>query len=178
MAFFAGAFAVINLVTPYSALGAGMLFMRYVTLDRSNAAVYWGNSLAVTAAATVLIAGALLLAGPALTKTHNALIFVVLVVGSCFPLLRGIHRTTGSALTGTGRQNLRTTSQLTVAALNFGLNLWWIPVYGWIGAAWASLASDGLLALLNSVLLLWAWRTSTRTGRRETSVLAESNAFS
>src|ERR1700678_1262394 len=81
---FAGAFAVVNLVTPYSALGAGMLFMRYVTLDRSKAAIYWGNSLAVTAAATVLIAVALFLAGPALTKTHNSLIFVVLVVANCF----------------------------------------------------------------------------------------------
>jgi O-antigen/teichoic acid export membrane protein len=385
---FAGAFAVVNLVTPYSALGAGMLFMRYVTLDRSNARVYWGNSLVITAAATVLIAGALFLAGPALTKTHNSLIFVVLVAANCFcaqianlgslvfqtfekmrwtamlglvanlarllilivmrftlhhatafqwsigvlvasgcaaalsvawvraeigpatfewnlvvkrageglgfsfagttqaayndvdkvmlahyglsrengfyslayrvidvattpimamdsavlprffalgqkrmtevvrlaaktagvsvllgagigvgvlllapliphlvgrdfsgvlialrwlcwiPLLRGIHRTTGSALTGTGRQNLRTTTQLTVAALNLGLNLWWIPVYGWIGAAWSSVASDGLLALLNSGMLLWALWTSTRSGQQEAVVLSERKAFS
>src|SRR5580698_8037033 len=50
---FAGAFAVVNLVTPYSTLGAGMLFMRHVMVDRVRAAVYWGNSVAVTAAATV-----------------------------------------------------------------------------------------------------------------------------
>jgi O-antigen/teichoic acid export membrane protein len=381
---FAGAFAVVNLVTPYSTLGAGMLFMRYVTLDRSKAAIYWGNSLAVTAAATVLIAGALFLAGPALTRTHNSLIFVVLVVANCFcaqianlgslvfqtfermqwtamlglvanlarflilivmrltlhhatafqwsvgvliasacaaavsmarvraeigpaalerdliakrvreglgfsfagttqaayndvdkvmlshyglsrengfytlayrvidvattpiiavdsavlprffrlgdksmsqavrlaaktagvsvllgaaigagilllapliphlvgrdfsgvlvalrwlcwiPLLRAIHRVAGSALTGSGRQNLRTASQLTVAALNFGLNLWWIPIYGWIGAAWSSLASDGLLAVLNSLLLLWTWN---RTSHQEPSTLAESEVY-
>src|SRR5271156_725567 len=61
---FAGAFAVVNLVTPYSALGAQMLFMRHVMVDRVRAAVYWGNSVAVTAAATVLIAGALFFAGP------------------------------------------------------------------------------------------------------------------
>jgi len=382
---FAGAFAVVNLVTPYSTLGAGMLFMRYVTLDRSKAAIYWGNSLAVTAAATVLIAGALFLAGPALTRTHNSLIFVVLVVANCFcaqianlgslvfqtfermqwtailglvanlarflilivmrltlhhatafqwsvgvliasvcaaavsmarvraeigpaaferdltrkrvreglgfsfagstqaayndvdkvmlshyglsrengfytlayrvidvattpiiavdsavlprffrlgektmsravrlaaktagvsvllgavmaagilllapliphlvgrdfsgvlvalrwlcwiPLLRAIHRVAGSALTGSGRQNLRTASQLTVAALNFVLNLWWIPVYGWIGAAWSSVASDGLLAVLNSLLLLWTWN---RRSHREPSTMAESKVYS
>jgi O-antigen/teichoic acid export membrane protein len=382
---FAGVFAVVNLVTPYSALGAGMLFMRYVTLDRSKAAIYWGNSLAVTAAATVLIAVALCLAGPAVTKTHNSLIFVVLVVANCFfaqvanlgslvfqtfekmqwtavlglvanlarllilivmrltlhratafqwsvgvliasacaacvamarvraeigpagfesdliaarvkeglgfsfagttqaayndvdkvmlshyglshengfyslayrvidvattpiialdsavlprffhlggnsvshaiklaaktagvavllgaviaaavlllapliphlvgrdfsgvlvalhwlcwiPLLRGIHRVTGSALTGSGHQNFRTASQLIVAALNFLLNLWWIPGYGWIGAAWSSVASDGLLAVLNSVLLLWIWN---RTSHQESNTLAESEVYS
>jgi O-antigen/teichoic acid export membrane protein len=42
-----------------------------------------------------------------------------------------------------------------VAVINFLLNLWWIPAYGWIGAAWSSVASDGLLALINALLLLW-----------------------
>ena len=50
---FAGAFAVVNLVTPYSALGAGMLFMRYVTADRTKAATYWGNSLIITTVAAL-----------------------------------------------------------------------------------------------------------------------------
>lgn len=382
---FAGAFAVVNLVTPYSALGAGMLFMRYVTADRTKAAIYWGNSLATTTAASALIAGALFFVGPALTKTHNHLIFVVLVVANCLfsqianlgslvfqtfekmrwtatlslisslarfliliamrftwhhatalewsvgvliasgcaaglsvawvraeigpaaferdlilrrvreglgfsfagttqaayndvdkvmlshyglnrengfytlayrvidvattpivaldsailprffrlgeaampkvvrlafksavtslllgagiamsvlflapliphlvgrdfsgalialrwlcwiPLLRGIHRATGSALTGSGRQRLRTTAQLIVAAANLLLNLWLIPVYGWIGAAWSSVASDGFLAVLNSLMLFWAWK---RGAYRETSALAESKAYS
>ena len=81
---FAGAFAVVNLITPYSALGAGMLFMRHVTADRARAAVYWGNSVVITAVATVLIAGVLFFAGPALTKTHDHLIFVMLVLANCF----------------------------------------------------------------------------------------------
>jgi O-antigen/teichoic acid export membrane protein len=382
---FAGAFAVVNLVTPYSTLGAGMLFMRHVMVDRVRAAVYWGNSVAVTAAATVLIAGALFFAGPVLTKTHDHLIFVTLVLANCFfsqiaslgslvfqtfekmrrtallslvsnlarflvlivmrftlhhatafqwsigvliasgsaavlsrawvraeigpaavdrdlilrrareglgfsfagttqaayndvdkvmlshyglsrengfytlayrvidvattpivaldaavlprffrlgqagmpkvlrlaiksagasvllgvgiavgvlllapliphivgrdfsgaiialrwlcwiPLLRGLHRATGGALTGSGRQNLRTGTQLVVAAVNLLLNLWWIPEYGWIGAAWSSVASDGLLALLNSLMLLWVWR---RGLHQETEVLVESEIYS
>ena len=68
---FAGAFAVVNLITPYSTLGAGMLFMRHVMVDRARAAVYWGNSVAITAVATVLIAGVLFFAGPVLAKTHR-----------------------------------------------------------------------------------------------------------
>jgi O-antigen/teichoic acid export membrane protein len=382
---FAGAFAVVNLVTPYSALGAGMLFMRYVTTDRTKAAIYWGNSLAITTAASILIAGVLFFVGPALTKTHNHLIFVVLVAANCLfsqitnlgslvfqtlekmrwtaalslisnlarflvlivmrftwrhatalewsvgvliasacaaslsvawvraeigpaaferdlilrrvreglgfsfagttqaayndldkvmlshdglnrengfytlayrvvdvatspivaldsailprffqlgdaampkvvrlalksavaslllgagiavsvlllapliphlvgrdfsgvlaalrwlcwiPLLRGIHRAMGSALTGSGCQYLRTTAQLIVATANLFLNLWLIPMYGWIGAAWSSVASDGFLAVLNSLLLFWAWK---RGSYHETGALAESKAYS
>jgi O-antigen/teichoic acid export membrane protein len=90
------------------------------------------------------------------------------------PLLRGIHRMTGGALTGSGRQNLRTAAQLTVAAVNILLNLWWIPAYGWIGAAWSSVASDGLLALLTSLILLWIWRQASRP---QTGVLVEGEAY-
>lgn len=382
---FAGAFAVVNLVTPYSALGAGMLFMRYVTADRTRAATYWGNSLILTMAASIAIAGALFFAGPFLTKTNHRLIFVLLVLANCLfsqitnlgslvfqtfekmrwmallsmvsslarflvlvvmrftlhhatalqwaigvllasacaaglslawvraeigpahweprlilsrikeglgfsfagttqaayndvdkvmlshyglnrengfytlayrvidvattpiasldsallprffrlgnsakpnvvklaaksagasvllgavtagaillvapliphlvgrdfsgvlvalrwlcwiPLLRGIHRATGSALTGSGRQYLRTTAQVIVAVVNLLLNLWWIPVYGWIGAAWSSVASDGLLAVLNSALLLWG---ASRKIHTEASALVDSKAYS
>jgi O-antigen/teichoic acid export membrane protein len=91
------------------------------------------------------------------------------------PLLRGIHRATGSALTGSGRQNLRTAAQVTVALVNLLLNLWWIPVFGWIGAAWSSLASDGLLAVLNTLLLFLGWKRGVQA---ETSALAESEAYS
>jgi Na+-driven multidrug efflux pump len=38
--------------------------------------------------------------------------------------------------------------QIFIAILNFVLNLIWDPVYGWKGAAIASLVSDGSLALL------------------------------
>jgi O-antigen/teichoic acid export membrane protein len=75
------------------------------------------------------------------------------------PFLRGIHMLTGSALTGTGHQNLRTIAQLTVAAINVVLNIWWISHFGWIGAAWSSVASDGLLAILNGGLFFWLWKT-------------------
>jgi O-antigen/teichoic acid export membrane protein len=382
---FAGAFATVSFVTPYSALGAGMLFMRYVTADGAKAATYWGNSLIVTTAATMLIAGALFFAGPVITKTHDHLIFVVLVIANCLfsqiaslgslvfqtfekmrwtallsfvsslarllilivmqftlhhatafqwsiavlvasgcaaglsmvwvraeigpaayepdlilrrireglgfsfagstqatfndvdkvmlshyglnrengfytlayrvidaattpivalndsvlprffrlgekgipkvirlalksagasllvgaglaagitllapliphlvgrdfsgvvsalrwlcwiPLFRGIHRAAGSALTGSGRQNLRTASQVIVAATNLVLNIWWIPVYGWIGAAWSSVASDGLLAVLNWLILLWAGK---RDSHRDMSLLEENKAYS
>jgi O-antigen/teichoic acid export membrane protein len=69
------------------------------------------------------------------------------------PLFRSIHQMTGSALTGAGLQNYRTGTQLTAAALNFSLNLWMIPKWGWHGAAWSSLLTDGALAAMNWGLL-------------------------
>jgi O-antigen/teichoic acid export membrane protein len=70
------------------------------------------------------------------------------------PALRAIHQTAGSAITATGRQNYRTGAQAVVGVVNAALNFCWIPGHGWLGAAWASLASDGLLSVLNVGLLL------------------------
>jgi len=70
------------------------------------------------------------------------------------PAFRGFHQLTGSAITGMGLQRHRTTIQIGAAALNFALNLWLIPHYGWLGAAWASLGTDGALAVVNFSLLL------------------------
>ncbi len=364
---FSGAYALISLATPYSTLGAGMLFMRYVSADRSQAGLYWGNTLLLTTTVSLLIAIIFYFAGPAIVHTQSRLLFVVLAIANCLlnqisalagtvfqtfekmrytsilgflstlgrllvllimlsalhhatavqwaagfliasgvtavlsliwvaketgpimfdlglirrrafeglgfsfagttenayndidktmlshfglnrengfysfayrivdfatspivaidaavlplffkrgqegksrtirlafrsagvaalaglaialgilliapavlhfaprgfaeamvalhwlcwlPALRGIHRLTGGALTASGRQSLRTASQLTVAGMNFLLNLWWIPAYGWIGAAWASVAADGSLAVFNSSLLFWFW---------------------
>lgn len=65
------------------------------------------------------------------------------------PLLGRIHQGLDIVLTGAGRQGVRTAAQFTAAALNFGLNLWLIPRHGWLGAAWASIATDGTLAIMS-----------------------------
>ena len=70
------------------------------------------------------------------------------------PVLRSLHYSAGDALTGAGHQNLRLGSQAAAAAFNFGINLYLIPQYGWQGAAWSSLATDGLLAIFNWTVLL------------------------
>jgi len=53
---FAGAFSLVNIVAPYTKLGSNMIYMRYVTADRSKAAVYWGNALLITAGISILVA--------------------------------------------------------------------------------------------------------------------------
>jgi O-antigen/teichoic acid export membrane protein len=63
------------------------------------------------------------------------------------PLFRTIHYLTAAALTGADFQKYRTYVQVAVAAFNILINFWLIPAYGWRGAAFSSLASDGLLAI-------------------------------
>jgi O-antigen/teichoic acid export membrane protein len=62
------------------------------------------------------------------------------------PILRALHYFYSDALSGAGHQGLRTSIQAGVAVFNVFINLWLIPAYSWRGAAWSSLASDGLLA--------------------------------
>ena len=49
---------------------------------------------------------------------------------------------------GAGYKRLRLTVQGIMAAGNFALNLYLIPHYGWRGAAWSSLETDGGMAIL------------------------------
>lgn len=68
---------------------------------------------------------------------------------SLIPLFRSLHLSGGNALTGSGNQRFRTINDVLAALFNVGLNLLLIPRFGWMGAAWASLASDGTLGALN-----------------------------
>jgi O-antigen/teichoic acid export membrane protein len=71
------------------------------------------------------------------------------------PVFRNFQWSAGDALAGAGYQHVRLGSQLAAAALNLGVNLFMIPRYSWVGAAWASLITDGSLALMSWGLLLY-----------------------
>ena len=73
---------------------------------------------------------------------------------SLLPLLKTVHYFLADALSGTGYQGLRMCLQIVVAGFNVLLNLWVIPAYSWRGAAWSSLASDGLLAALMWIAII------------------------
>jgi O-antigen/teichoic acid export membrane protein len=113
--------------------------------------------LGLLATAAVLTAAPLVphLVGNGFRETVSALRWLCLI-----PVFRSVHQMTGSAITGSGFQSYRTVTQLCVVALNVGLNLWLIPRHGWLGAAWSSLATDGMLAVLNCAALGWMYRRS------------------
>jgi O-antigen/teichoic acid export membrane protein len=85
------------------------------------------------------------------------------------PLFRSFHMSAGDALTGAGHQKLRLSAQTCAALLNFGANLYLIPHYGWLGAAWSSLGTDGALAILNWTILMWAKSKQPTVGTNQVS---------
>lgn len=89
-----------------------------------------------------------ILAGKGFAETITAIRLLCLL-----PFFRALHYSAGDAISGAGYQSHRFTAQLIAAAGNFGVNLWIIPRYGWVGAAWSSLATDGALAVMNWTLL-------------------------
>jgi O-antigen/teichoic acid export membrane protein len=89
-----------------------------------------------------------LLAGKGFGEAVSALRWLCVI-----PIFRSVHGVTGSVLTSLGLQRYRTMTQIAAAVLNFGLNLWLIPRYGWHGAAWASLLTDGTLGAANWCVL-------------------------
>lgn len=78
------------------------------------------------------------------------------------PFFRSIHQMSGSALTGAGLQRYRTTTQCIAAVFNFGINLWLIPRYGWIGAAWSSLLTDAGLGVMNWTIVARLTKSTER----------------
>jgi O-antigen/teichoic acid export membrane protein len=70
------------------------------------------------------------------------------------PLFRSFQLSAGDALTGSGRLKLRLGIQIAAAIFNVGANLYLIPHFGWLGAAWSSLVTDGLLGIFNWTALL------------------------
>jgi O-antigen/teichoic acid export membrane protein len=85
------------------------------------------------------------------------------------PVLRSVHVFLADSLSGAGFQSLRCAIQVAVALVNVGLNLVILPTYGWIGAAWTSLASDGLL-----VVMLWLAVEYNMRRARESRLVAVS----
>ncbi len=102
-------------------------------------------------AAPVLAFGAPLLPrlfGHSFAGSVSALRFLCVL-----PLLRALHYAWGTAITACANQWIRTGAQCGVAVLNLLLNLLLIPRWGWQGAAFASLVTDGALALSTWIIL-------------------------
>jgi len=127
-------------------------FPRFCQLGRDGAAgsiaftrKLLGKTLPFAILATVVMfAGAPIipyLVGKSFANSVSALRWLCLL-----PVFRSLNLSAGDALTGAGYQRFRTVTQLIAAGFNFGVNLWLIPRYNWYGAAWASLATDGMLA--------------------------------
>ena len=96
--------------------------------------------------------------GKGFTPSVSALRWLCLI-----PFFRSFHLCAGDAIAGVGQQKLRLLCQLFAAGANFALNLYLIPHYSWLGAAIASLLTDGSLAVLTWTVLFWLRRREHAT---------------
>ena len=153
------AYRVVDIATiPITALDTAAL-PRYFRQSQKGVKSVVGISVRLARRAALLgiiMSGSLFLTAPLIprivgigfTGSVAALRWLCLI-----PAFRGIHQLTGSAITGMGFQRYRTMAQFGASALNLLLNLWLIPRYGWLGAAWASLVTDGGLGAANWCIL-------------------------
>ena len=115
-----------------------------------------------TAPIAMAFAGAMALAAPIIPRlvgpsfSQSVLALRLLCI---LPVFRSLQLSAGDALTGCGFLRLRLAMQVAAAAFNFGINLYLIPRYGWVGAGWSSLATDGLLGASSWLALLSVRRT-------------------
>jgi O-antigen/teichoic acid export membrane protein len=91
------------------------------------------------------------------------------------PLLKTVHYFAADTLTGAGYQGRRTVAQVVVAGFNVAVNVPLILLYSWRGAAWSSIASDGMLAVLLWTIL---WRVCQREDRTRRAVPASPSPVS
>ena len=84
-------------------------------------------------------------------------ILPMILLLSALPTLHALQFFPANLLTGTDRQTTRLVLYLLAVAINVALNLWWIPIFGWPGAAVATLIAEAVLAFS---LWLTAWYVS------------------
>jgi O-antigen/teichoic acid export membrane protein len=135
------------------------------TADYAIRIVKYTVPIALLTTVVMLLAAPIIphLLGRGFSETVSALRWLCLI-----PVFRSLHMSPGDALTASGHQKWRLGTQSAVSVFNFGTNLYLIPHYGWLGAAWSSLATDGLLAIFNwTVLLMIRANTRNSEGQQE-----------
>jgi O-antigen/teichoic acid export membrane protein len=111
-----------------------------------------------TALLGILISAAMFLCAPVIphlvgksyAESVSALRWLCLI-----PFFRCFHLSAGDAIAGAGHQKYRLLSQSIAAIGNLLLNLYLVPRYSWLGAAWASLATDGTLGVMNWLAIIY-----------------------
>src|SRR5947207_4594996 len=85
----AGVVALVAVVSQYSTLGSGLLFLRYVSPDRSRFRAYWGNILMSICVSGGVLVVALRLAGPWFVGKQSIPLLLPIAVSDCLFLQFG-----------------------------------------------------------------------------------------
>lgn len=88
------------------------------------------------------------------------------------PAIKSVHAFLTDTLTGADYQWQRSLIQIVVAGFNIVVNLWIIRPFAWRGAAWSSVITDLLLAVLLYLVIRWHLRREQTQGGRAQQMLA------
>jgi O-antigen/teichoic acid export membrane protein len=81
---YVAAFALAMIASQYSALGSGTVLLRYVSIDRSKFAPYWGSVLLTLLTVGTLLIGGITLLGRKALKPESANLIVFAGIANCF----------------------------------------------------------------------------------------------
>lgn len=80
---YVGAVALVAILSQYSSLGSGQVFLRYVCRNHQLFSRYWGNILMATTTLGILFVGVIALTGPHLAHSYSRGMLVCVAVGDC-----------------------------------------------------------------------------------------------
>jgi O-antigen/teichoic acid export membrane protein len=78
-----GAVALVTIASQYGSMGAGQLYMRYVSADRSQSPRYWGNALLSVLVIGGILVGLLWLLGPWMIRRDSLRVLILLALSEC-----------------------------------------------------------------------------------------------
>ena len=108
---FVGAFAFVNLIGKYSTLGTGGVFLRYVSIDKKQFALFFGNMLLVIAIGGVAMTAIMVVAGTHLLNPKSAAVVLLAALSNCF----GLQITTCTAQIFQAMEKMRITALLNLS---------------------------------------------------------------
>ena len=156
-------------------------FFRYGTQGVEHTERFARKILKRTSVLGVAVAAAMFVTAPLLPRfvgSGFAESTVALRWLCLIPLFRCFHLSAGDAMAGAGFQKYRFGLQLVAASMNFGMNLYLIPHFSWVGAAWSSLVTDGLLGATAWLALRWLVKREKDCGMLPSAVVPESEMAS
>ncbi len=122
-----------------------------------------GYAILATGGLAVVSAGIPSILGEDYRETAVAVRWLSGVVG-----LESLHILFSNFLTGIGHQRIRGYLQVVALGLNGILNVWWIPIWGWRGAAGATLVTEVELVISLGMVIGWQWWQSRDPGEIRT----------
>ena len=151
-----GAVSVIILTVPIfaSSFGGSLypVLSRAGSADHPTVSSVFNSSVRLLFMASIpMAAGLFLLAGPILKLTYGSdftsATHALMVLSLVLPM-RFVNNLAGHVLTAIDRQGKRTAAVIVAATVNLGLNLVFIPLWGFMGAVYSTLITEAVLTML------------------------------